>query len=74
MCYTLLGSKVRISKGERKGFKMAVIQDRLTVTFYGENEVKISNEFRELLKTKQRSVNDTLKDLVWQFIKANIKE
>ncbi len=50
---------------------MSINQDRLTVTFYDTEEVKISDEFRAILKQQRKSVNETLKELVIEFVKKN---
>ena len=48
---------------------MPVIQDRLTVTFYDEEEVELASQFRKILDKKNLSVNEILKELVKTYVK-----
>ena len=48
---------------------MPAIMDRYTITYYGDDEVKTSMKFRELLKHKGRSANDVIKRLIAEYIK-----
>jgi hypothetical protein len=50
---------------------VAKITDKITTTFYDEDEVAIANRFRTILMKRNRSLNQVLKELILQFVKDN---
>ena len=50
---------------------MVIRQEKFTVTFYDEDEVLLAEKFKQILKDKNKSINQTLKELVNEYTKNN---
>ncbi len=50
---------------------MSKQSDRITVTFWGDDQVKLANEFRRITKDKSISMNKKLIELIEEFNNKN---
>jgi len=50
---------------------MAKQIDKISTTFYGDDEIRIAQEFRNILMRKNKSLNETLKVLIKKFNQEN---